>query len=482
MGNATILLPLQLDADERPHWESADGKRLLRHLNTGLQQFGLARDVLAVGPACCVDVLAKQLDVPVQLTPPAPASDHALLPPGSQAALRVLESRTGDPESLAAIVDFRAPFLSAETIASALKDAARDGHARIAVVQSPHNTVNLACPREVLATGLVALRDEPCPPIAPPAHLADVVGSGVVSRPFHFDAKALNWTQYPMGDDPWRVIVSTWYLTASMPEIISASRLAATNYADATVHGVFYQENDRLARRLLPSPALSGEGEFLGMDSLWNIQECLAVCLRRKGKNEVWFHASLALPGALLHLWRYSSAREASGADPLIPYGNKPIPVQDAARTMLVAGRTFVGPVAEIADLEDAFVWRLARPALSNEADYLEPITLRRELWGFDPATGLKTDPATGAPITGRQRYPENLTPTGALCVGSVAALRQAKALLRAGGLKSIRLANDEAVSVTDRPSLFRALHVLDSRDAARLASVEKGSAQAAPR
>ena len=458
----SVILPIAVDDRERALWESRDAVALLDRLAGQLALLGREHSVLAVGKPEVMPAWVQTLGVPVRPVPVLAEPHNPLLPPGTLSALRALAATFEGAEARVAVMDFRSVLISARTVCAAIGAFCRDGHTRVSVGEPRFNAAIVECPGEILAAGHVAMIDDEALPLDLPATLPDAQDSSRVSRRFHFNVTGMNWTGYPLADGPWHAVVSTWYLDYLMPEVVPVCRLGFAKYADARIHSVLFRENDSQVRRLVPAVSLPEGFTLRGLDTLWSPKECSVVCLERNGGIGVWLHESLAARGAVLRAWAYCSENGSLRACKAGPQR-----VGEAGERVDVSGRVFVGPVMSMDPGCDALVWRLERPVIGEHADFVEPVSVRRDLWGLDPATGFKVCLQTGEFITGRQRYPENLSPTRGLAVGRVNDLERVGELGGRGVLRGIRLAHDEACSVKDVVSLIRCANALGRREQA---------------
>lgn len=468
MQKVTILLPFDTTPAERALWESAEARPLVRHLEVELAELKKSYPVMAAGMPDHMPEWVNLLEIPVHPVFNNDTHDQATLPNGTAAALHAIKGMSADTPSVA-VINFRNPLIQAQRVTDVIQEHLSDSCPRIAIEEAPYNTAILAEPKDIVAAGTIALIDETMSVPELPSTLRNKLRSGAtISHPFWHSAEEMNWTGWPLVQgEPWFATITPWHMNSFMPFIVPASKLAMTRYEEARIHSVLYQQDDTTARRVFPPFETSEERCVTGMDALWLPEEANVIVTKEGERQTVWVNTSLCQEQLQFQLWKHP--QEKGGQ--VKPLSLNPMKTEDR-KIMTFHGRQFIGPVATVESDAKSYVWRITLRPPTACADFTAPVMLDRELWKYDPSIDAKVNQSNGNIITGRQNYPQNLSPTTGLAVGKLSAINDLDRLILDGRAKGVLALRDEAITVRETVSLLRALSY---------ASAEKPSTDAEP-
>jgi len=468
-----VLVPIfpSNAADKQALWRDVNGTPLCLALWRGLAGADGISLYAATNQPAVAEALAETGQGACALVPEL-HSETQLLPSGAGRTLE-LARRDGfvEGQEPAAIIDYRNPRLSPETIRSAARLATRQDAPVISLAEATDHPGQLRRHHVITGCDLLAVMD------------ADQRRGPGWTRPFFLD-----WGFYGLdaGDGLYARTQETGVPAMRRP-------------ADAEAGAPLFEHLSRCAaRRRFDTPLATDQGRpLLGVSALDRPENAACICLEAPDGAgvQVLVREDLCRPGAFLRAIAFDGCGDDERVEQHV--------LRRTGETVTAFGNRYA-PAFTRDRLARSLALLFLAESQNGEMDLSEPLDLPNDHWELDPGTGLIREKGGGQAVTGRQQLPAAHMPDRTFAVARPSALpildelaaagkifgfpppaREAQKFLGPGDgfqtLSSEGLRNDKAGSLISLPGLGGLGGGDDAQAPARhAASLASGRAEAA--
>jgi hypothetical protein len=404
--------------------------------------------VLATGDRDAAELAGPVL--PVVFLPEARARDDDFpLPPGTRDCLAALATRDADPQEPLLVCDCRHPFLDGELADRA--GAAWDGRRPLVGVRVPEDHPVQLQAHYLLRFADAVVRLDPARPGLPDLdRLARRMLPENAPRPEAYVTRpmAVDWGRHGIGapatGGPYVLVRGgtgrPWGAIAPLSEVPQSPDVPCD------IAAAFVEPAAASARRLVFFPPRQAPAalSFLG----GAVPDCLGEDVG--GDTRLLLREGLWREGGLLKVAPFAGLRPMPEAAASLWLGPAA-----GAEACVRLGREYLLTGAVIPKEADGAMITLQTPSFGAETTHTEPAFPETCLWGYDPARRICVDRKSGAPIVGRQLFPDIYE----LCPAMVLGRGEDLAGLREGGLMAgFPLATPYTLACDDELGFFRCL------------------------